>query len=103
MTRFWRAVSTTSMVIVVRSLMSRMRVIWAKSRCTRRKLPLVMRATAVMASLSVKSSAVQTHVAAGFGRRRARLSIRTTKIGSIQREPRSLRRFGANPTSPPDR
>jgi len=52
-----RAVSTTSRLIVVMLLISRMRVIWAKRRWTRRKLPPVMRATAAIASVSVKSSA----------------------------------------------
>jgi len=52
-----RAVSTTSRLIVVMALISRMRVICAKRRWTRRKLPLVIRATALIASASVKSPA----------------------------------------------
>ena len=40
MTRFWRAVSTTSLVMVVRLLISRIRVICAKRHCVSRKLPL---------------------------------------------------------------
>jgi hypothetical protein len=57
MTSDSRAVSTTSLVIVLRLLISMMRWIWANRRWTRRKLPLVMRATAASASASVKSSA----------------------------------------------
>jgi hypothetical protein len=57
MMRVWRAVSTTSRLMVVIALISRKRVIWAKRRWTRRKLPPVMRATAAIASALVKSSA----------------------------------------------
>ena len=56
MTRVLRAVSTTSAVMVCRSLIFMMRWIWAKSRWSSRKFPLVMRATAATACVSVKSS-----------------------------------------------
>jgi len=44
MTRVLRAVSTTSLVMTVRSLIRRTRSIWTNRRWTRRKLPRVMRA-----------------------------------------------------------
>ena len=56
MTSDSRAVSMASLVIVLRLLISMMRRVWANRRWTRRKLPPVMRATAAMASVSVKSS-----------------------------------------------
>ena len=58
MTSDSRAVSMTFLVIMLKLLISIMRRVWANSRWTRRKLPPVMRATAAMASVSVKSSAV---------------------------------------------
>src|SRR6266568_4565673 len=57
MTSDSRAVSTTSRLITLSPLISSTRVIWVKSRWTIRKFPLVMRWTAAMASVSVKSSA----------------------------------------------
>jgi len=57
MTSDSRAVSMTSLVIMLRLLISMMRRVCANSRWTRRKLPPVMRATAVMASVSVSRSA----------------------------------------------
>lgn len=50
-----RAVSTTSLLMVWRPLISRMRSIWAKSLCNRRKFPTVMRTMAAIASTSVQS------------------------------------------------
>lgn len=55
MSRVSRAAFTTSLVMLLSWLMSRMRVIWVKRRWKSRKLPLVMRATAAIASASVKS------------------------------------------------
>ncbi len=52
MTRVLRAVSTTSAVTVWGSLIFKTRWIWAKSRCRRRKLPPVMRATAATTCVS---------------------------------------------------
>jgi hypothetical protein len=48
MTRVVRAVSTTSLVTRVSSLMLRIRWIWTKSRWMSRKVPLVIRALAAI-------------------------------------------------------
>ncbi len=78
MTKFSRAVSTTSFVMRPNSLICKMRSICVNKRWINRKFPPVTRAIAAIASASVKSSGASVKLS------RSHLCARMKRISSAE-------------------